>query len=302
MVEVPHRTLSTKGPSWGYPRGRFWDLGTVLEPFFRGTVAKSRETCQELTFEIPPRRALRGHSIHVTKQGLPGVYRGTSLIRNSNPPPGPLQDPGYSPTVESYEGGVSCERYCSGCDPLPVNPQPFTPSPFQSVSPNPSTPEPFQCSSDLLEKAPLENGQHRNPHGAGLQSFWEHNPCRTTLPQSLWSSYTGLHPLSRGPRGGGGSGLCPVGFTDYSQVEMLGWWNQAVDFGLSHESRRCSRDTYPESYITKYTSTRRKNLEPTKLMETCNNLPERAPPEGDRKPLTKGRSPPAEKITSGGAS
>ena len=25
----------------------------------------------------------------------------------------------------------------------------------------------------------------------------------------------------------------------------------------SHESRRCSRDTYPESYITKYTSIRR---------------------------------------------
>jgi hypothetical protein len=24
---------TTKGPSWGYPRGRFWDLGTVLEPF-----------------------------------------------------------------------------------------------------------------------------------------------------------------------------------------------------------------------------------------------------------------------------
>jgi len=26
-----------------------------------------------------------------------------------------------------------------------------------------------------------------------------------------------------------------------------------------HESRRCSRDTYPESYITKYTSIRRQN-------------------------------------------
>ena len=25
-----------------------------------------------------------------------------------------------------------------------------------------------------------------------------------------------------------------------------------------HESRRCSRDTYPETYITKYTSIRRK--------------------------------------------
>ena len=25
--------VTTKGPMWGYPRGRFWDLGTVLEPF-----------------------------------------------------------------------------------------------------------------------------------------------------------------------------------------------------------------------------------------------------------------------------
>jgi hypothetical protein len=24
---------TTKGPSGGYPRGRFWDLGTILEPF-----------------------------------------------------------------------------------------------------------------------------------------------------------------------------------------------------------------------------------------------------------------------------
>ena len=27
-----------------------------------------------------------------------------------------------------------------------------------------------------------------------------------------------------------------------------------------HESRRCSRDTYPESYITKYTSIRRQYI------------------------------------------
>ena len=26
--------IPTKGPMWGYPRGRFWDLGTVLEPFW----------------------------------------------------------------------------------------------------------------------------------------------------------------------------------------------------------------------------------------------------------------------------
>ena len=27
------KVRTTKGPMWGYPRGRFWDLGTVLEPF-----------------------------------------------------------------------------------------------------------------------------------------------------------------------------------------------------------------------------------------------------------------------------
>ena len=26
-------SVTTEGPMWGYPRGRFWDLGTVLEPF-----------------------------------------------------------------------------------------------------------------------------------------------------------------------------------------------------------------------------------------------------------------------------
>ena len=38
-----------------------------------------------------------------------------------------------------------------------------------------------------------------------------------------------------------------------------------------HESRRCSRDTYPESYITKYTSTRRETLHPHffEKFETC---------------------------------
>ena len=36
-----------------------------------------------------------------------------------------------------------------------------------------------------------------------------------------------------------------------------------------HESRRCSRDTYPESYITKYTRIRRAN---TKLAKRANCL------------------------------
>ena len=30
---IPQHIVTTKGPMWGYPRGRFWDLGTVLEPF-----------------------------------------------------------------------------------------------------------------------------------------------------------------------------------------------------------------------------------------------------------------------------
>ena len=32
-LDLPFFQVSTKGPSWGYTRGRFWDLGTVLEPF-----------------------------------------------------------------------------------------------------------------------------------------------------------------------------------------------------------------------------------------------------------------------------
>ena len=38
------------------------------------------------------------------------MYRGTSLIRNSPPPLGRLQDPRYSLTVGSDKGGVSYER------------------------------------------------------------------------------------------------------------------------------------------------------------------------------------------------
>ena len=31
-VRAAYRLLPTEGPLWGYPRGRFWDFGTVLEP------------------------------------------------------------------------------------------------------------------------------------------------------------------------------------------------------------------------------------------------------------------------------
>ena len=49
-----------------------------------------------------------------------------------------------------------------------------------------------------------------------------------------------------------------------------GGWYQMIALGLvgstegCHESRRCSRDTYPESYITKYTSPRRLKVAPPK--------------------------------------
>ena len=43
--------------------------------------------------------------------------------------------------------------------------------------------------------------------------------------------------------------------TDYDRLRV-GWLNGPFWKGY-HESRRCSRHTYPESYITKYTSIRR---------------------------------------------
>jgi len=52
---------------------------------------------------------------------------------------------------------------------------------------------------------------------------------------------------------------------DSSHVARSGWLavcvqresSLMIDWEGHHESRRCSRDTYPESYITKYTSIRR---------------------------------------------
>ena len=43
------------------------------------------------------------------------------------------------------------------------------------------------------------------------------------------------------------------------EIEEVWTLNPMIDSGLAwlNESRRCSRDTYPESYITKYTSIRR---------------------------------------------
>jgi len=39
-----------------------------------------------------------------------------------------------------------------------------------------------------------------------------------------------------------------------------------------HKSRRCSRDTYTESYITKYTSIRREKLDPVPTADEGNGL------------------------------
>ena len=49
-------------------------------------------------------------------------------------------------------------------------------------------------------------------------------------------------------------------FVDHHHLEVLVLWNTVIDSGLVGstegylKSRRCSKDTYPESYNTKYTS------------------------------------------------
>ena len=50
---------STKGPMWGYPRLVLGALGSFLEPFCGHVLPKVDKICSKLTFEIPPRRALR---------------------------------------------------------------------------------------------------------------------------------------------------------------------------------------------------------------------------------------------------
>ena len=52
--------VPTKGPMWGYPRLVLGALGSFLEPFFGHVLPKVDKICSKLTFEIPPRRALRG--------------------------------------------------------------------------------------------------------------------------------------------------------------------------------------------------------------------------------------------------
>ena len=57
VVSQPAET--TKGPMWGYPRLVLGALGSFLEPFCGHVLPKVEKLCSKLTFEIPPRRALR---------------------------------------------------------------------------------------------------------------------------------------------------------------------------------------------------------------------------------------------------
>jgi hypothetical protein len=52
--------------------------------------------------------------------------------------------------------------------------------------------------------------------------------------------------------------VTPLTARDRHNGCRVGWLNgfSSITQGF-HESRRCSRDTYPESYITKYTSIQR---------------------------------------------
>ena len=51
---------TTKGPMWGHPMPVLGALGSFLEPFCGHLSPKLDMLCSKLTFEIPPRRALRG--------------------------------------------------------------------------------------------------------------------------------------------------------------------------------------------------------------------------------------------------
>ena len=57
-----NRTVSTEGPSWGHSRVVLGAIGSFLEPFCGYLSPKIDKVSEELTFDIPPRRALRGLS------------------------------------------------------------------------------------------------------------------------------------------------------------------------------------------------------------------------------------------------
>jgi len=54
---------STEDPMWGYPVFVLGAISSFLEPFYGHLSPKLDKLCSKLTFEIPPRRALRG--VHI---------------------------------------------------------------------------------------------------------------------------------------------------------------------------------------------------------------------------------------------
>ena len=48
---------------WGYPVFVLGAISSFLEPFCGHLSPKLDKLCSKLTFEIPPRRALRGHLV-----------------------------------------------------------------------------------------------------------------------------------------------------------------------------------------------------------------------------------------------
>jgi len=61
---APEVQKTTKGPMWGHPRPVLGAVDPFLEPFCGHLLLKVDRLCSKLTFEIPPRRALRGVRPH----------------------------------------------------------------------------------------------------------------------------------------------------------------------------------------------------------------------------------------------
>jgi hypothetical protein len=59
---------------WGYPRLVLGALGSFLEPFCGHVLPKVDKICSKLTFEIPPRIALRGYE----QRTPPAVVQGAA--------------------------------------------------------------------------------------------------------------------------------------------------------------------------------------------------------------------------------
>jgi len=117
----------------------------------------------------------------------------------------------------------------------------------QCLIPVQNPPSSSSSSSLLLSSLELSDTQVYEPEIRallGTASHLETPPSWKSDRKRIASSYASLR------------------LTDFSQVDMLGLRFNLVNSGAvidsgCRESRRCSRDTYPESYITKYTSIRR---------------------------------------------